>query len=131
MSTTYYALFHCLARSCADTLVGKTRASRNTPAWRQANRALEHGYARSRCLDQPSMKRFPREVRNFADQFVDIQGKRAEADYDPEAPQGRWSKADVAEDIDTSEDAIERFETAPLRDRRAFAVFVLLRHRKR
>ena len=77
------------------------------------------------------MKRFPREVRNFADQFVDVQGKRAEADYDPEAPQGRWSKADVAEDIDTSEDAIERFEAAPLRDRRAFAIHVLLRHRNR
>ena len=131
MSTTYYALFHCLARSCADTLVGKTRASRNTPAWRQAYRALEHGYARSRCLDQPSMKRFPREVRNFADQFVDIQGKRAEADYDPETPQGRWSKADVAEDIDTAEDAIERFEAAPLQSRRAFAVHVLLRYRNR
>lgn len=131
MSTTYYALFHCLARSCADTLVGKTRASRNAPAWRQAYRALEHRYARSQCLDQPSMKRFPREVRNFADQFVDIQGKRVEADYDPEAPQGRWSKADVAEDIDTAEDAIERFEAAPLQARRAFAVHVLLRHRSR
>ena len=77
------------------------------------------------------MERFPREVRDFADQFVDIQGKRAEADYDPEAPQGRWSKADVAEDIDASEDAIERFEAAPLRDRRAFAVHVLLRYRNR
>ena len=77
------------------------------------------------------MKRFPREVRNFADRFVDIQGKRAEADYDPEAPQGRWSKADVAEDIDTAEDAIECFEAAPLQARRAFAVHVLLRHRSR
>ena len=131
MSTTYYALFHCLARSCADTLVGKARASRNAPAWRQAYRALEHGYARSRCLDHPSMKKFPREVRNFADQFVDIQGKRVEADYEPEAPQVRWKKSDVVADIDTAEDAIERFVAAPLRDRRAFAVHVLLRHRSR
>ena len=31
MSTTYYALFHCLAECCADTLIGKGGRSRYRP----------------------------------------------------------------------------------------------------
>ena len=131
MSTAYYALFHCLARCCADTLVGRTRATRSTPAWRQAYRALEHGYARSRCLDQPTIERFPREVRKFAEKFVVLQEKRNEADYDPQAHEGRWRMSNVEEDIDAAADVIARFEAVPPRDRRAFAVFVLLKYRKR
>lgn len=128
VSTTYYAVFHCLARCCADTLVGKARASRSEPAWRQAYRALEHGHARSRCL-RPVIRGFPPEIEAFADKFVDMQGKRHQADYDPHPPEGPWSKADVEDDIDTAQDAIARFEAAPLPDRRAFAVHVLLKNR--
>ena len=72
------------------------------------------------------METFPREIRKFADCFVDLQGKRNEADYDPE---GRWDKAEVAEDVATAEDVIREFEAAPLRERRAFAIFVLLKNR--
>ena len=61
--------------------------------------------------------------------FVYMQHKRQRADYDPAAPEGRWRKAAVAEDIDAAESAIDRFEAAPLLDRRAFAVHVLLRNR--
>ena len=72
------------------------------------------------------METFPREIRKFADCFVDLQGKRNEADYDPE---GRWDKAEVAEDVAAAEDVIREFEAAPLRERRAFAIFVLLKNR--
>ena len=58
-----------------------------------------------------------------------MQRKRHRADYDPEAPDGRWRKADVEEDIDTALDAIVRLEAAPILDRRAFAIFVLLKNR--
>ena len=55
-----------------------------------------------------------------------MQQKRHRADYDPE---GRWRKSDVEEDIDEAARTIDSFEAAPLRDRRAFAIFVLLRNR--
>lgn len=126
MSTAYYALFHCLARSCADTLVGKTRAHRSGPAWRQAYRALEHGHARTQCSG-PAIRTFPPEIREFAESFADMQQKRHQADYDPE---GYWRKSYVEEDINAAADAIESIEAAPVQDRRAFAVFVLLRNRK-
>ena len=125
MSTAYYALFHCLARCCADTLVGKTRAHRRESAWRQAYRALEHGFARSQC-SRPTVRTFPPEICEFAESFTDLQQKRHLADYDPK---GSWIRSDVEEDIDEAEGVIDDFEAAPLRDRRAFAVFVLLRNR--
>ena len=56
-----------------------------------------------------------------------MQRKRHIADYDPE---GRWNKSEVAEDIDDAANIIDRFEQAPIRDRRAFAVYVLLQSRK-
>ena len=117
-----------MARACADTLVGKTRARRGESAWRRAYRALEHGHARSQCT-RPTIRTFPPELEEFAEKFIDMQNKRHRADYDPRPAEGRWSKSDVEADIDTAEDVIDRFEAAPLPDRRAFAVFVLLRNR--
>jgi hypothetical protein len=58
--------------------------------------------------------------------FVDMQHKRHMADYDPF---GRWHKSEVAEDIDTAAEIVVQFEQAPVRDRRAFAVYVLLQSR--
>ena len=128
VSAAYYALFHCLARNCADTLVGKSRVHRSGWAWRQAYRALEHGHARSRC-SHSTICTFPHGIGEFADKFVDMQKKRHQADYDPQAPRGRWNKSDVEEDIHAAAVAIEEFVATPLRDRRAFAVHVLLRSR--
>ena len=123
VSTAYYAMFHCLAACCADMLVGGPGADRSQPAWRQAYRALEHGTARQRCRRIEILQRFPAEIRQFADKFVDMQQKRHTADYDPEAV---FSKDIVAGDIVAVEEAISRFLRASIRDRRAFAVYVLL-----
>ena len=130
VSATYYALFYCVACACADTLVGRTRAHRSEAAWRQAYRALEHGYARSQC-SRPTIRAFPSGIERFADVFTDMQRKRHLADYEPQTPDGHWRKPEVEEDIDAAADAIEAFEAAPVQDRRAFAVFVLLRNRNR
>ncbi len=62
VSTTYYALFHCLATSNANMLVGGPGAHRSQPAWRQAYRALQHGTARQRCERQGIIIKFPDET---------------------------------------------------------------------
>ena len=128
VSTAYYALFHCLARNCADTLVGRTPGYRSEPAWRRVYRALEHGHARSQC-SRPTIRTFPPQIGLLAEVFVDMQSKRHQADYDPQSPEGRWIKSDVEEEINSAANAIEEFDSAPLRDRQAFAVFVLLKNR--
>ncbi len=122
ISTTYYALFHCLATCCADMLVGGAGANRSRPAWNQTYRALQHGTARQRCHQQ-NIARFPDEIRYFARVFVDMQLERHRADYDPDVA---FAKADVIQYTNVAEDAIQTFLNAPVRDRRAFAIYVLL-----
>lgn len=122
VSTTYYALFHCLADCCANMLAGNAQDNRSRPAWRQTYRALQHTTARNRCR-RNTINRFPSAIRNFAKLFVSTQMKRHSADYDPDAT---FLKSDVIQDIDEAENAIMRFNEAPRNDRRAFAIYVLL-----
>ena len=123
VSTTYYALFHCMAENCADMLVGTPSSGASRPAWQQAYRALQHGTAKTRCNNQGMVQRFPPEIQEFAGQFVYLQGKRELADYDPAES---FDQSAVINDIDLAESAIAQFQQAPERDRRAFAVYVLL-----
>lgn len=122
VSTAYYAMFHCLAACCADMLVGGAGADRSEPAWRQAYRALEHGTVRQRCRAS-TIRAFPYGVQKFALVFADMQQKRQRADYAPEVP---FTKSLVLQDIVAAAEAIEVFHRTPAKDRRAFAVYVLL-----
>ena len=99
--------FHALAISCANTLVGSTRASRDQEAWRQTYRSLEHGHARRQCNDKSAMRRFPAEARRFGSVFTTMQSQRNLADYDPDV---EISRIDVLRFIDEAEVAITLFE---------------------
>lgn len=123
ISTAYYALFHALARCCANTLIGGPSAGRSKPAWRQVYRSLEHGHAKSACMHD-KMGGFPPEIQDFANMFRSMQEKRHKADYDP---QEKVYKSAVLLDIEQVKLAIQRFELSPLKDRRAFAAFVLFK----
>ena len=126
VSAAYYAMFHTLARCCADLLAGSTPAARSNPAWRQTYRALEHGLARQQCGNQAVMRRFPPEIRKFGEVFVAIQQERHDADYDPGIT---FSRAQVMRFIDRGSDAIAGFNTVDRGQRRAFSLYVLLRQR--
>ena len=61
-----------------------------------------------------------------------MQKKRHSADYDPEAmysPVMVFFKSNIIQDIFAAENVIHRFSKTPLRDRRAFAVYILLDRR--
>lgn len=122
-SSAYYAMFHCLARNCADTLIGGTGSIRSKPAWRQIYRALEHGPAKTRCKEK-LISKFPQAIEDFANLFVAMQEKRHNADYDPYI---KLTKSEVRLDIRTAEQAIADFSAAPIKDRRAFSAYVLFR----
>lgn len=126
VSTAYYALFHALARCCADMVVGSTRGSRSQAAWNQTYRALEHGLARNQCSNRSMMSRFPAEIEAFGKQFVVMQQQRHNADYDPEAT---FQRNEVIDFIDETEEVITAFNNVPNIERRAFAVYVLFRLR--
>ncbi len=126
VSTAYYALFHCLAACCADTLVGGTGSNRDMRAWNRTYRALEHRLAWRRCQHR-DMAHFPSAIQTFASAFVIMQDRRHEADY---APDAEFSKSEVIQDIARAADAVTSFSSVNLTDRRAFAVHVLFGHNR-
>ena len=127
VSAAYYAMFHALARCCADMLVGSNRSSRDQVAWEQTYRALEHGHARNQCNNQSAMSRFPAEIREFGRWFIEMQRLRHISDY---APEFSFSRAEVVQLIDDTEGVITRFSSVSPRDRRSFATHVLFRVRR-
>ena len=121
VSTAYYAMFHSLAASCADTLIGANPNSRQQTLWEQTYRTLEHGRARARCLGR-MIGIFPQDIQSFAAQFADMQSQRQDADYKPSA---QFSQSEALRLINESEIRITAFENTAADDRRVFAVYVL------
>ena len=124
VSTAYYAMFHCLARNCADRLAGRAGTVGNRPMWRRVYRAPDHRQAKARCESVPSS--FPDGVRKFGRTFAALQKKRHLADYDPDF---RISKSEVITAINDARTAIDRFLEAPANIRRDFALHVLTKVR--
>ena len=121
-STAYYAVFHCLAATVANALMGKGRGG----AWHQTYRALEHHSARRACQNLQVLREFPPEIQRFAETFNDLQGARNRADY---ALDGRYNKPDVLAEIGRAETAIGWLEGADVQHRRRFAAHVLFKRR--
>lgn len=126
MSTAYYAVFHLLCWNTADTLIGGQSAQRSTPAWRQAYRSVDHGFAKGQCRNNATMSLFPQAIQDVANAFVELQVERHAADYDP---LHRLVRSEVKSEIDRAEQVISDFLTVPIRDRRAFAAWITLKNR--
>ena len=122
VSTAYYAVFHCLARTVADTLMGKRRSD----AWHRAYRSLEHRGAKNACTNKQAMQGFPAEVRDFAGTLIILQKARERADY---ALEGDYYKLDVLADIDEAETAIAKLDRVNAQHRRGFVAHVLFKWR--
>ena len=127
VSTPYYAMFHALARTAADLLIGPSRSNRIETLWLQIYRSLEHGYARSQCQNA-AIRQFPSKIQDFADQFVEMQRNRHDADYNPSKTFARYEALRL---ISECEDNIIALENTSAQDRRAFAVYVMFRPARR
>ena len=127
VSTAYYALFHALARCCADMLVGSAVARRRQNAWDRMYRALEHGLVKNQCNDLQQMQLFPPDIQGFGRHFVAMQRFRHQADY---APHQTFSRSQTLELINECERVIPDLRGAPAIDQRAFAVHILFRTRR-
>ena len=124
VSAAYYALFHTLANSCADLLVGTKAANRSDQAWRQAYRSIDHGHVKRQCTERRPkrvLRRFPADIQDFAAHFVKMQNQRHLADYDPFE---YYKRSPVSQLIEETKVAIDQFNQADRKDRVAFLVFV-------
>ena len=126
VSTAYHAMFHTLANSNANALVGAATNDNDTAAWNRTYRALEHGTARSRFRNTNHMASFPNEVREFADTFNRLQGERLTADYNPGPT---FTVSGALRTIDQARQAIIRFGMASPAVRRDLATYVLFGNR--
>lgn len=86
----------------------------------------EQGQTHLKCRNTGLMAPFPTEIREFARIFVESQGHRNQADYNPAAD---FYPFHVSKIIDNAEIAINQLAAAPAPIRRAFAITVLLRNR--
>jgi hypothetical protein len=125
VSTAYYAMFHTLARCCADGLIGSSKTDRSSNAWLQVYRALEHGFAVAQCRNA-RLRDFPKDIQDFANLFATMQVKRHKADYNPF---GRLAKSEVLSDLEQVKAAMLAFDNTSLKDKKAFSTFILFKTR--
>jgi hypothetical protein len=114
-----------MAKDAADMLVG-VGSNRPDKAWAHIYRSLQHGDAKAACEALRNLN-FPDTIKVCADAFVALQQKRHEADYDPD---DRVLRAEVLDTIQQAEDAILSLKASSKRDRRAFAVQLLMKKRR-
>ena len=122
VSTTYYAAFHALSQSCADTLVGPYSADYAREHWVAAYRTLEHRQVRNKFANLGRMTSFSNQVRDFARRFNDLQDLRHRADYDPQAT---FELDEVLQLVSDAHAVIEGFNSAPESERRLLAVYLI------
>lgn len=80
ISTVYYALFHALANSNADSLIGTSPDIRQSEEWTRTYRALDHGPAKNSLNSTSAMAMFPASLQDFGHTFIALQNQRHDAE---------------------------------------------------
>ena len=122
VSTAYYAMFHALCESSADTLVGQSPSGPHADLWVDTYRALQHRSAKNRLASYIQLIQDPA-LRDFGQLFGIMQQQRISADYDPRA---RFVRSEVVTFIGRTEAAIHAFYNAPVSTRRRLAIYLLV-----
>ncbi len=122
VSCAYYAMFHTLAASNANTLVGASPADQQRWAWQQTYRAADHRPTRNKLSRASLGGRFPAAIRIFGEAFSDAQQARHSAEYDPHS---EFYATDITGLIDKVEDAVAAFNQIPNDIRRDLAIHIL------
>jgi hypothetical protein len=125
ISTAYYAMFHALATSNADCIIGSPQDAITLHAWDRVYRGLEHGLAKDQL--QQDQQLFSQETSRFGRAFGQLQDVRRLADYHPieiftEEQASTW--------IERAEEAIRDFLRVSIEERRAVAIQSLIRRRR-
>ena len=119
VSTAYYAMFHALATSNADLIVG-TKVQVNQSNWIATYRSLRHFRAENPLHGWPHLFSLP--VQNFAVVIGSIKTERENADYNPVV---NFAQNQVITWIDRSEQAIIAFNAASPHERAMVAIATL------
>ena len=127
-SAVYYAMFHALANSNADALIGSGATMRRSEEWDATQRALNHGTAKNQMLNASRMTTFLADVQDFAEIFIALQVQRHEADYNPNLATP-LTRTQTMRNIQRARDATQAFLAAAPQERRRFATHLLFARR--
>ena len=119
ISTAYYAMFHALATSNADLIIGQ-RTPANQPDWTRTYRSLRHFRAENPLYGWPHL--FSPPVQRFAVIIAGIKKQREDADYNP---QTSFAQNQAVTWIDRAEQAIIDFNAASPQERSMVAIATL------
>lgn len=122
VSCVYYAMFHTVALSNANALVGSSTIDQRRWAWQQTYRAADHRPTRNKLSRASLGSRLPREIHRFGVLFAEAQQARHSADYDPHSEFSETAATDL---IDRVEIAINAFNQTPEDVRRDLAIHIL------
>ena len=124
VSSAYYAMFHALCQSNADTIIGRRSDPVSRLAWTRTYRALDHRQAKNRLTQ--ALRGLPPQARSFSERFGVMQEQRHAADYNPHIIFAREEVLNLLEAADT---ATREYMRMPRNERRAVAAVVLLQDR--
>ena len=117
-------MFHALAASNADALIGPAHDELTSRAWIRIYRGLNHSYAKSQFQQNRAI--LSPDAQTFANLLCRIQDERHNADYNPEET---FTAQETASLLNNAEAAITNFlQTAPS-ERAAIAILTLVRTR--
>lgn len=121
LSTAYYALFHGLAETAANRLVGVTPQARRSLAWSRVYRDLDHRNAKQACLRAEQFS-VSTDLLLFTTTFPDLQELRHQADYDPNV---RFQHNFVVTRIDEAGQALAALQRVPKAEQLDFVTLAL------
>ena len=127
VSTAYYAVFHALAKHCADYLTHS--ASRDSEEYARIYRSLEHGQLRT-ALSQVQIKK-SKTLLHIMEIAAKLQTERHNADYSP--PQTFiFTAVSVQELLELARLAIDEIEKLRRKseERQTLAVCLMFRERR-
>ena len=124
VSTAYYAVFHALAKVCADELLPAARP--DSDEYARVYRSLDHGSLKSAFRGVPLADRDV--FRNLGDLIVRLQSERHRADYAPPV-QTVFTTEQAERLIAQGRRAVSGIEALDAADRRTLAVCLLFKAR--
>jgi uncharacterized protein (UPF0332 family) len=131
VSTGYYAVFHALAKACADGLlkpINRPSLDRTSDEYSRVYRAQEHGSLKSAFSVQDSPLKKRKDLRAIGDLLIPSQSERHRADYLPPI-RGVVSLRQAKKLVDEARQVVTAIESLNEQDRLTLATYLLFKNR--
>jgi uncharacterized protein (UPF0332 family) len=125
VSTAYYAVFHALAKTCADSLL--SGSDRSSDEYLRVYRSLEHKVLGSAFGEGPLKARD--NLRRIGDLVVSLRTERERADYLPPI-RSVFSPDQARKLIDQARKAVDEIDELNADGRRTLATWLLFKARR-